>query len=101
MATGEEKLPELLEAVVDEASFLIFVTALRENRESEAAGQKITGIDPFGRGPNGWENHTIESFLNAAAAWAEDSEFGKRQGLGYANPWRKFAQFLYCGKIYE
>jgi len=34
-------------------------------------------------------------------AWAKDSEFGIRQGLKDASPWRKFAAFLYCGKIYE
>ena len=48
-----------------------------------------------------WENTTIESFLESAAAWARDSQFGQTQGLGTTNPWRVFATFLYCGKIYE
>ena len=47
------------------------------------------------------ENTTIESFLESAAAWARDSQFGQTQGLGTANPWRMFATFLDCGKIYE
>jgi hypothetical protein len=92
---------ELLEAVVDEASFLKFVVALREDREAEVSAQKIKNVDSFGRGPNDWENHTIEAFLEAASSWAEDSDFGKTQGLTDANPWKKFAVFLYCGKIYE
>jgi len=91
----------LVEAVVDEASFLKFVAALRQDREVEVAAQTTTSIDPFGRGPNGWENHTIEAFLEAAFSWAEDSNFGKSQGLTDENPWKKFAVFLYCGKIYE
>jgi len=48
-----------------------------------------------------WENGSIEDFLAAASAWAVDSEFGSTQGLSSASPWRKFATFLYCGKIYE
>jgi len=54
-----------------------------------------------GDGSAAWENTTIESFLEAAAAWARDSQFGQTQGLKTANPWRVFATFLYCGKIYE
>ena len=30
-----------------------------------------------------------------------DSQFGQTQGPGTTNPWRVFATFLYCGKIYE
>jgi hypothetical protein len=95
------ELHEILERVADEASFLAFVDALRADRESEVAAQQSSGIDAFGRGPRGWENHTIEDFLAAAHAWAGDSHFGKVQGLEAASPWKKFAVFLYCGKIYE
>ena len=92
---------ELLEAVVDEASLLKFVEALRKDREAEVAAQQSSGIDAFGRGPKGWENHTIESFLEAAQSWAKTTGFGNTQGLKDENPWRKFAVVLYCGKIYE
>ena len=47
------------------------------------------------------QNITIEPFLEAACAWAEDTDFGARQDLSGASPWKKFAVFLYCGKIYE
>ena len=77
---------DLLEHVTDEASFLTFVKTLerdaRENREE-------------------WENATIADFLESAAAWAEDSDFGASQDLSRHNPWQRFAVFLYCGKIYE
>ena len=74
-----------LEAVTDRDSFLAFVRALVADRQT---GQ-------------GWESDSIEQFLDAAAAWAEDSQFGDSQGLKEASPWKRFAVFLYCGKVYE
>ena len=79
------ELTDQLEAVNDRESFLAFVRALIADRR---VGQ-------------GWENDSIEHFLEAATAWADDSEFGDRQGLKDASPWKRFATFLYCGKIYE
>lgn len=93
------QLNELLESVTDSASFLAFVDELRSDRMIAVHSQGK--VDEWGRGSNGWENHTIESFLEAASAWAEASEFGLKQGLNAANPWRQFAVFLYCGKVYE
>ena len=95
------ELHELIETVQDEASFLKFVKALRHDREQDVSAQEHKSIDDCGRGPIGWENHTIENFLEAAQAWAEDSDFGSSQGLAGASPWKKIAAFLYCGKIYE
>ncbi len=89
-------LEEQLERVTDLETFLAFVAALAEDREDEAAKEKERPIDPCGRGANGWENHTIESFLLAALQWAEDSA-----QLPQAPSWKGFATFLYCGKIYE
>ena len=80
------QLHDRLDAVEDETTFLEFVGALTADRLSN--GQS-------------WENGTIEDFLEAASSWAEDSEFGLRQGLSSASPWKRFAAFLYCGKIYE
>lgn len=85
------------ESVHDEASFLAFVAELARDRKvaSEMASQ------PFDA-PRGWQNGTIEGFLEGAVAWAEASDFGRAQGLtDDASPWRRFAVFLYCGKIYE
>jgi hypothetical protein len=94
-----DQLNELLESVTDSASFLAFVDELRSDRMIEV--RSFAKVDECGRGSNGWENHTIESFLEGASAWAEASEFGLKQGLNAANPWKQFAVFLYCGKIYE
>jgi len=48
-----------------------------------------------------WENGTIESFLEAALAWAKASDFGRTTEVHSRNPWRLFAQFLLAGKSYE
>lgn len=80
------QLNEQLETVTDEATFLVFVQALAADRRANA------GM---------WVNGSIEDFLEAASSWAEDSEFGSKQGLPAQSLWKKFAVFLYCGKIYE
>ena len=95
------ELHQLAELVSDEKSFLAFVTALQRDRQSAVAAEMTSPAAAHGPDRGGWENVTIESFLEAAHAWAKDSEFGIRQGLKDASPWRKFAAFLYCGKIYE
>ncbi len=58
-------------------------------------------VENWNAGPMGSENGSIESFLDAAHGWAIDSDFGKKQALDDENLWKKFAVFLYCGKIYE
>ncbi len=95
------ELHELLEYVNDEKSFIRFISELIRDRKSEVKTQNETPVDPFGCGPHDWENHTIEDFLESAKAWAEASNFGEFQGLKGASTWKKFAVFLYCGKIYE
>jgi hypothetical protein len=91
----------LLAAVADQSSFLAFARALKVDRERAA---KIESEPSAGAGVHeveAWQNVTIESFLGAAIAWAEDSRFGASQGLKPDNPWKKFAVFLQCGKMYE
>jgi hypothetical protein len=94
-------LEEALERVVDSTTLLDFVRLLQLDRLDAVAKDAVSSTPPFGSGANGWENQTIESFLEAATAWAEDTDSGISQGLAKDNPWRKFAAFLYCGKIYE
>lgn len=96
-----KELHELIDEVDDEKTFLTFVDALLKDRIAEINAQKNKQIDDCGRGPLGWENHTIEDFLEAAQAWAESTNVGATQNLAEASPWRRFAAFLYCGKIYE
>jgi hypothetical protein len=93
-------LLETAKAVSDSKSLLEFVRMLIADRKDEASKEMIRPSSPYGPGANGWENWTIESYLEAAASWAETTEFGDSQGAT-PNPWQKFALFLCAGKIYE
>lgn len=95
------ELYEQLECVTDQESFLVFVNALAQDRVSAARAETQDPSPPYGADAGGWENTSIEAFLDAAVAWAEASNFGATQGLATASLWRRFAVFLYCGKIYE
>ena len=74
-----------------------------DDRVQTSSKQKVDPAPPYGPDAGGWENTTIESFLEAAIAWSEDSHFGEQiQGLSIENnSWRKFAFFLLAGSRYE
>jgi hypothetical protein len=93
-------LEYLLDEVKDRASFLAFVKALEQDRREEVAKEKLSPISPYGPGANGWENGTIEDYLDACVACAEDWE-DRPGGLPETASWATFAKFLYCGKGYE
>jgi hypothetical protein len=95
-----EDLRTLLEAVSDEASLVAFMNALAADWEDERRKEAETPSSPYGPGANGRENGTIGAFLESAAAWASSS----LKASGYtpsANPWRRCADMLYAGKLYE
>mgnify|MGYP003141281635 CR=1 FL=1 len=94
------ELESYLDKVIDEASFLEFARALQADKADEDRSEKKNPSNPYSHGCNGWQNTTIEGFLESAAAWAEDCAFGEALEPN-ANPWKKFALFLYGGKIYE
>lgn len=90
-------LSEILDEVVDQKSFLLFVSALIADRKH----QEDKRSDPFGYSGD-WANNTIADFLEGAVSWAEDTDFGvSQQEALEINKWKQFAEFLYCGKIYE
>lgn len=98
---SQMELHEQLDCVVDQKSFLAFARALAQDRAAAAKAETVNPASPYGPVAGGWENISIESFLEAAIAWAEDSDFGLKQGLNASSPWKQFAVFLYSGKIYE
>ena len=100
LESNKGELHEKLEEVIDRDSFLAFVKALIVDREAEVAIEKDYPSSPSGAGANGWENGTIERYLEAAVRWAEDSR-GQPLELPEEPSWKAFATFLYCGKIYE
>jgi hypothetical protein len=69
---------------------------VRGQRPGGPEKSKDEGRFPYGGQPDGWENSTIEGYLEAALAWAHTSK-----GLATEPSWHAFANFLYCGKIYE
>lgn len=93
-------LDDLLERVNDRESFLVFARALTNDREEEVRNETESPTSPFGLGSNGWENGSIEAFLDAAIAWTEDS-IGSAIELPEEPAWQSFARFLYAGKHYE
>jgi len=90
-----------LEQVTDRDSFFAFVKALIEDRKDEKAKELINPREPYGSGANDWVNENVEDFLEAALAWAEDTNMGQSQELSGEPSWKSIAVFLYSGKIYE
>ena len=95
------ELLEKLDTVSDADSFLVFARALYLDRKKSIQAETEIKTSIYGADVGGWENTSIDAFLEAAIAWAEDSHFGSNQGLTPENPWKQFAVFLYCGRIYE
>ncbi len=91
---------ELVETASDKESFLEFVEALRLDRKLAEKEERKNPSSPYGPDAGGWRNTTIDSFLEAAIGWAEDTDFGINR-IGEASPWRTFAEFLLLGKLYE
>jgi hypothetical protein len=88
----------LVEQVVDEASFLRFLAALRDDWADERARERAHPSPPYGSGANGWENGTIGDFLDAAVHWAQAD---KAHWAEQENSWRRAADILLAGKFYE
>ena len=91
-----DKLFESIATVADESSFVRFVELLLADRQF--ADSLALTVDGF---QGEWANQNIASFLEAASAWAKDSEFGERPGPKASNPWQLFATFLWAGRGYE
>jgi hypothetical protein len=94
---------DALEHVIDEYTFIEFLSALAADRADEVEKERESPSSPYGPGQNGWENGSIEDYLYAAAAWATASINGlpllpKPKEM---NPWRRCADILAAAKVYE
>lgn len=94
------ELHELLEAVRDQATFRDFAIALKDDFIDSSEQEKLSPSSPYGNAANGWANITIDHFLDGGIAGALDDR-GSEGGTEPNNLWRRFAEFLYCGKVYE
>lgn len=91
---------ELARSVESEADFLHFARALLADWQDEEEQIKLRPPRTWGdRGLSGWENGTMEAFLDAMIAWCMDSH---HDGLPNDPPsWNLFAVMLLMGSRYE
>jgi len=82
----KKTLFDVVNEVTDEKSFLDFIKELRNDR--------INNEDE-------WENDSIEAFLESANEWGKTSINGLQFYNKPDNPWKRCAQIIYMGKIYE
>lgn len=86
-----ETLFELVNKVENEESFLNFINELRKDRIKYIENKSFEE----------WQNETIEDFLERAHEWGIESKDGLQYYEKPQNPWKRCAQILYMGKIYE
>jgi hypothetical protein len=101
MSQIEDELFQALAAVHDEESFLRFLLALRDHRETSVELEKLTPSSGFGPDALGWANTTIERFFDTAVRYARDSANGNLPCTRPDNPWRRCADILYGAIGYE
>ena len=90
------RLDDLLDKVNSKQSFLDFVEALKDDRIDELEKEEKNESNSYGPGVNGWENGSIEAFLDAIHAFGQDNSQISEQPN-----WKCFALLLYAGKFYE
>jgi hypothetical protein len=73
---------EALDQVQDMEWFFHFVRALIGDRLDAAEAEVKTPSSPYGPDAGGWENTSIEDYLDCALAWAEDTSMGATQIRG-------------------
>lgn len=92
---------ELLKTVDDEQSFIGFIEALGMDFAEERLLEETSPSSPYRPGALGWENGSIDTFLDAAAAWATASSHSSPVGASRSNVWQRCAAILLAGKFYE
>ena len=97
----EINLFDLRDKVNDEKTFLQFLTALMKDREREIELEKENPSSQYDAGTLGWQNITIEGFLESAIAWADDTDINAKNYSKAENPWARVAQIIHAGKTYE
>jgi hypothetical protein len=70
------------------------------DRQDEQQKELASPSSPSSAGANGWENGSIEAFLEAAAAWAEATSQTTKLGVEASDAWRA-AMIVVAGAFYE
>jgi hypothetical protein len=83
------KSHEMVEGIGSKADLVKFIEALAGDLQAH---------------PEGWENASLERYLNALASWLEDSD-GYYRNRGLQPPtsptWKTVAEMLIAAKMYE
>ena len=77
------------------ADFLTFLGVLREHRDAAVEEARNSPSQAFDVGPGGWENWTIEEFLEGMEAYAQDAQLPTQPA------WRDVARLLLAARGYE
>ena len=96
-----DRLQDALERVVDERSLIHFLRVLGHDWNTERQLEAEVPPSPYARAALGRENRSTGEYLEAMVDWAEASEDGLRFYDVPDNPWRRIADILFAGKIYE
>ena len=83
------------ESVTSRADFVRFVQALLADWHASDRAERMTPSPPYGPATGGWENPTLDRFLEALAAYAADAPLPEQPS------WRTFAEVLATAKVYE
>lgn len=97
----DKVLIEIIETVSDEDSFVAFLMSLAEDRAKAVKIEKNNPSSPYGSGVTGWQNISIEAFLESAASFAIDWKNNPKGLPNNDNPWKRCARIIYAGKHYE
>jgi hypothetical protein len=89
------------EAVADERAFIRLLQMMALDRQDEQQKELATPSSSYSTGATGWENGSIEAFLEAAAAWAEATSQTTNLGVGASDAWRRAAMIVVAGAFYE
>ena len=93
---------ELEEQVNSKETFLRFLTALIADLHDSQEKEERSPSSPYSPDANGWENPTLDRFLEAMHTWAftrytETGELNVPEELS----WQTLAQWLSAAKVYE
>jgi hypothetical protein len=97
----KDKVVEALNNVTDEARFRAFLRLLAEDRQEEKAHEVEHGQKKWSEGINGWQTADLADYLFSAHSWAESSKNGLPLYKKPDNSWKRVADILLAGKIYE
>jgi hypothetical protein len=89
------------EKVADEQAFIRLLQLMALDWSDERQKELVKPLSPYSAGANGWESGSIGQFLEAAAAWAEDTSSTANSGLQLSDAWRRAAMIILAGAYYE